>query len=246
MTARTTAAKDTDQKPAPVKKAAAKKTTAKTAAKRTDDTTGSRQPRTRRKDTEPKLSLVKGTETATIVDLRRPLTVRRRLFVGPMGPHEQAAIRAALDAARLHLPIPVRTWNGSQAQLADGTLLIHNPGPDRYFTAHIACPHGATHGWPITSLTDLKEARAVTRTCQRPHTEPTTDDNDIHQYDWDKAITHGIAPTAPPKPTAVQFLREGIRRAEATKADTQPLSLDDIAEGLTARAADQPKEHPQP
>lgn len=161
----------------------------------------------------------------TIVDLRHPLPVRRRLFTGPMGVQEQAAIRAALAARAIHLPVPVRTWNGSTAQLADGTLLIHNSGPDRTFTAHIACRHGAIHGHPITSHTDLHEARAVTHACERPH----------GPEDADSAITHGVTPAPTPKLPAVLALREGVRRAEATKTDMQ------------ARVdADQPKEHPQP
>ncbi|MDX3179537.1 hypothetical protein PV382_46035, partial [Streptomyces scabiei] len=59
----------------------------------------------------------------TVVDLRHPLPVRRRVFVGPMGAHEQAAIRAALASAAARLPIPVRAWNGPPALLADGTVL---------------------------------------------------------------------------------------------------------------------------
>lgn len=182
-------------------------------------------------------------QPTTIVDLRHPLKPRRRLFVGPMGPNEQAAIRAALAAAANRLPIPVSTWNGSTAQLADGTLLIHNPGPDRTFTAHIACPHGAIHGYPITTHTDLQDARTLTHACERDHT-PHIDDTGL---DWDKAITRGIYPAPAPKPPAVLQLREGVRRANAAAADTQPLSLKDIADGVTARAAadtETPKEHP--
>lgn len=187
---------------------------------------------------------------------------------------EQAATHAALAAAALALPIPVRTWNGSTAHLTDGTLLIHNPSPDRTFTAHIACRHGAIHNWPINSHTDLREARALTHACERRHSTPTTDGTEL---DWDKAITRGVGAVAQPKPSAVLQLREGIRRAEATKADTQPLdtseiagrqpralgdelthsdagvtdtqplSHDEIAEGLAQRADnDQMKEHPQP
>ncbi|MFD5848335.1 hypothetical protein [Streptomyces chartreusis] len=238
MTSRPRTAKTSQAKPA--KKPTGRKPAA-AGAPRTP------RKRTPRKATAPALSLVKDTPE-TLVDLRKPLPVRRRLFVGPMGPNEQAAIRAALDSARLLLPITVRTWNGSQALLADGTLLIHNPGPDRFFTAHVACPHGAIHGWPINSHTDLREARGVTRTCVHPHADPTADPDDIQiEHHWDKAITRGVLPASRPKPPAVQFLREGVRRAEAAKADTQSLDLNDIAEGLAARAAaEQPKEHPQP
>ncbi|MER6249430.1 hypothetical protein [Streptomyces griseorubiginosus] len=231
-------------------KTAAKKTTApasapakKTTAKRTP--AKPRTPRTRK--TTAALSLVKPPtkpatdDQATVVDLRYPLNPRRRLFVGPMGPNEQAAIRAALDSARLRLPIPVRTWNGSQAQLTDGTLLIHNPGPDRTFTAHIACRRGAIHGWPITSERDLRAARAITHACERRHSAntPAPDNNDI-EHDWHKAISHGIRPTS--------RLAEGLATARKSTADTQPLSLDEIGAHIAEQLADAdvPKEHPQP
>lgn len=244
----------------------AKRTVKKTTAKRTTGG-GTARKRTPRKPAAdiPALTLVspnaKAEDTTTQVDPRPRLTVRRRLFVGPMGAHEQAAIRAARDSAALFLPIPVRAWNGSEAQLTDGTLLIHNPGPDpdhpnhtghRVFTAQIACRHGAIHGWPIASADDLKEARAVTRTCGTPHAEPTTDDDGIHEYDWDKAISRGIPVVAQPKPSVVLQLAEGVRRAKASADKTQPLDQAEIAEGLAQRAAEQPadndqtREHPQP
>lgn len=235
MTRTRTANKATET--APAKKTTAKRTPPKPRAPRT---------RTPRKTTAPALSLVKDQPpqdqpepAATIVDFRHPLKVRRRLFVGPMGPGEQAAIRAALDSARLQLPIPVRTWNGSQAQLADGTLLIHNPGPDRVFTAHIACRRGAIHGYPITSHQDLKAARAITHACERRHTANTPGDDGL-EYDWHKAAGHGAQPT--------NRLSDGLKAAKKAAADTQPLSKQDIADGLAARAADTetPKGHPEP
>lgn len=242
MTSRTRTAKTAA--PAPAKKATAKQRPTRTRTPR----------KTAASPTAPALSLVKPTPTSaagdrrTVVDLRYPLTMRRRLFVGPMGPHEQAAIRAALASAALRLPVPVRTWNGSQAQLADGTLLIHNPGPDRTFTAHIACTHGAVHGWPIRTANDLGAARAITRTCATPHTGPT--EHEGTEYDWDKAIAHGARPVLRPKtkPPAVHFLREGVRRAAALHDETEPLNLNDIADGLAERPANSEtaKEHPQP
>lgn len=227
---RTRAAKKTAS--APAKKTAAKKAAAAPARRRTPcNTTG--------------LSLVGNPTTTpepgpTLVDLRHPLQ-RRRTIVGPITPSEHAAVRAALDTARLRLPIPVRTWNGSAANLTDGTLLIHNPGPDRTFTAHIACPRGAIHGYPITSADDLKTARAITRICERRHTANTPSNNDDLEYDWHKAISNG---------TQTNRLTEGIKTARTANADTQPLSKQDIAAGLAARAtdtaSDAPKEHPQP
>jgi hypothetical protein len=208
--------------------------------------------RTRKRTTPAKKTAAKKTvakkaaaSPVTVVNLYKPPPVRRKLFTGPMGAHEQAAIRAALAAASLRLPIPVRTWNGSQAHLTDGLLLIHNPGDDRTFTAHIACRHGAIHGYPITSHTDLREARALTHACERPHT--TTDNTDL---DWDHAINHGVAPTRTPNTGIVVQLREGIRRAAHTlHDDTKPLNLTDITAGLAERATaddDQAKEHPEP
>jgi hypothetical protein len=161
---------------------------------------------------------------APVILAKRPkLAVRRRLFVGPHGPHEQAAIRAALAAAATRLPIPVRTWNGSTARLADGVLIIHNPGHDRAFTAHIACPHGAIHGWPINTHDDLRGARTATRECTTPH----------GGYNADQAIREGVTTTVPSRPV---FQLQQIAKCTA---DTQPLALADI-EATTA------KEHPQP
>jgi hypothetical protein len=169
------------------------------------------------------------------------MPVRRRIFVGPMGANEIAAVRAALAAASAALPVPVRSWDGPQAQLADGLLLIHNPGPDRIFTAHIACPHGAIHGWPITTRQDLTEARALTRICQTRHASTTGEDTD-----WDQAITEGVQPITQPV-VKVSRLAEGLKTAKKAAADTQGLSLDEIAAGIANRAdQDQPKEHPQP
>lgn len=229
---RTAKTANTAAAPTPAKKAAAKRTTpAKPRAPRT---------RAARKTAAPVLSLAKQKPaqddpqpTATIVDHRPPLTVRRRLFVGPMGANEQAAVRAALATATTRLPIPVRSWNGSTARLADGTLITHNPGPDRTYTAHIACRHGAIHGYPIHTDTDLREARALTHACERPH----------GGINADQAINHGVT-TTPPTISPVLELSEGIRRT----ATTQPLSVDDIAAGLAARTADTetPKEHPEP
>jgi len=196
------------------------------------------------KKTTKKAAPTKTTRPGTVVNLYKPPPVRRKLFVGPMGVNEQAAIRAALAAASLLLPIPVRTWNGSQAHLADGTLLIHNPSDDRTFTAHIACRHGAIHGYPITSHTDLREARALTHACERPHTT-----KDGAGLDWDNAINHGVTPTRTPKTGVVVQLREGVRRTHALHDDTEPLPLTDITAGLAERATadtDQAKEHPQP
>lgn len=207
----------------PRKTSTAKKTTRKTTAKTSNKPTTD--------------------ERTTTVDLRHPLPVRRRLFVGPTGPSELAAIRAALAAAAARLPVPVRAWNGPTAHLDDGTVLTHTPphattDQPPTFIAHVPCTHGAHHEYLIHTTRDLAGARAVTRTCETHHgSEPA-----------DTAITRGVGPAPQPKPPVVLQLREGVRRATAATAETQPLSLTDITDGLTTRTADteQPKEHPQP
>lgn len=238
MTSRARTAKKAATEPSAPKQA--KKTT---AAKRT----ASPRKRAPRKTTTA-LTLVNPNETTTTAeqepattqaDTRTRLTVRRRLFVGPMGASEQAAVRAALASAALRLPVPVRSWNGSTAQLTDGTLLIHNPGPDRVFTAHVACRRGAIHGWPITTHDDLREARALTHACERRHTANTPGDNGI-ELDWHKALQHGIQPTT--------RLAEGLKTAKKSTADTQSMSLNEIGAHIAEQLADKDtaKEHPQP
>ncbi|WP_060888591.1 hypothetical protein [Streptomyces scabiei] len=185
-----------------------------------------------RKATAKKPPAAKPTTKAqgTAVDTRPLLPVRRRVFVGPMGAHEQAAIRAALASAAARLPIPVRAWNGPTAHLTDGTVLTHTPhhattDQTPQFIAHIPCRHGATHQHLIHTARDLAAARTATNRCD------------------------GLHGTTQPKPPAILQLREGIQRATASAADTQPLSRDDIDAGLNARTAgdpERPKEHPQP
>ncbi|MEW2187708.1 hypothetical protein AB0900_30955 [Streptomyces cellulosae] len=225
----------------------AKKTTArKTAAKKTTTRKTAQARTTPAKKTQPRLSLVKPTpEQPRLSLVKNPtptrttdLPLRPRPIVGPLGINEQAAVRAALAAAATRLPVPVRTWNGSTAQLADGVLLIHNPGPDRTFTAHVACRHGAIHGYPIRNLHDLREARALTHACGTNHTV---------DGDWDQAITHGVRPMTAPA-VKVSRLADALTTAKKATADTQPMNTAQIAAGLAARqnTDNTAKEHPQP
>lgn len=230
-------------------------TRTRTAKKPQSKNTGRKRQPGAPKTTTPALSLVAPKPTPTVVDLRHALRVRRRNFVGPYTQHQIAGARAAQASAALQLPIPVNRWNGPTATLADGTLLTHNdrpghnptqtPPPD--FTAHIACRHGAIHTHPITRAHHLAEARAITRACGQAHADTTADDDKV--LDWDKAINRGVRPVHQPKPAVVVQLREGVRRAQALHDETEPLSLNTIADGLAARkegAADTetPKEHP--
>lgn len=234
--ARTTA-RNTPAKKTPARKTAAKKTTTARKTTQAKKTTAAGKPRLSlvkpNNTPRPRLSLVKNPAPTRPTDL--PL--RPRPIVGPLGINEQAAVRAALAAAATRLPVPVRAWNGSTAQLADGVLLIHNPGPDRVFTAHVACRHGAVHGYPIRNLHDLREARALTHACETNHTV---------DGDWDQAITHGVRPLNT-SAVKVSRLADALTTAKKAAADTQPMNTAQIAAGLAQRADnDTPKEHPQP
>lgn len=203
----------------------AKKTAAKTPVKKT--ASPARKPAA--KKALPKTAPV---NTDTVVDFRRPLPVRRKVFVGPMGVTEQAAIRAALAAAAARLPVPVSAWTGPRAELADGTVLTHTPPhatTDRQptFVATIRCPHGAVHAHTIHTAQELHRARILTVQCdQRTDTAPET----------------------PAPNPSVRALGDGLTRAKTATAETEPLNQAEIAAGLAARAADTetPKEHPEP
>jgi hypothetical protein len=159
--------------------------------------------------------------TKTVVDIRPPLPVRRRVFVGPMGVVEQAAIRAALASAKAGLPVPVRTWTGPTARLADGTVLTHTPphaGTDQQPTFHAAirCPHGAVHAYTIHTAFELDRARILTAHCGQRTDQP---------------------PALPTPNPSVRALGDQLAHAHSATADTQPIPT------LTE---DQPKEHPEP
>jgi hypothetical protein len=202
----------------------AKKTAANTPAKKT--ASPARKPAA--KKALPKAAPV---NNATVVDFRRPLPIRRKVFVGPMGVTEQAAIRAALASAAARLPVAVSAWTGPRAELADGTVLTHTPPhatTDRQptFVATIRCPHGAVHAHTIHTAQELHRARILTIQCdQRADTAPET----------------------PAPNPAVRALGDGLTRAKSATAETEPMSADAIAAGLAARAADTetPKGHPQ-
>jgi hypothetical protein len=202
-----------------------------TPAKKTGKAPAKRPASPARKTTAKK-ALPKTAPVNTVVDLRHPLPVRRRVVVGPkLTIHEQATARAILASAKAQLPISAWTWTGPVARLDDGTVLTHTP-PHAYtaaqptFHAAIRCPHGAVHAYTIHTALDLHRARQITALCdQRTDTAPNT-----------------------PLPNpAVRALGDALTRARSATAETQPLSAQDIAEGLAARADnDTAKEHPQP
>jgi hypothetical protein len=241
MTSRARTAKKTDTTPAPapVRKPAAKRTpAARTGRKRTAP----------RKTTTPAaqaLSLVKEQPEPTTVDVRDRLPIRRRHFVGEYTRTQIVEARAALASATARLPIPHILWlaqidGRAAARLADGTHLVHTHERAPEFTAILRCPTGGLHTEPVTCERDLRAARTITATCTRRHDET---DPEADGYDWHKAVTLGVQKLIPAR---LSPLNAGLQAAKKATADTQPLSKQDIADGLAARAAaDAAKEHPQ-
>jgi hypothetical protein len=211
-------------------------------------TTGTRTRKTTAKRTAAKRTTTPAKKAAaakpvvpvrdTVVDMRKPLPVRRPRATGPYSAQELTEARACLASAMARLPIPVLAWHTlpnerASARLADGTLIVHTAHRDPVFTAHVTCPHGAVHAHQVTDPGSLHAARTATKACTERHGSDDQTD----------ALTRGVGPV--PKPPAVHPLGEGLHRARAARADTEGLSLTDIAAGLHARAnADHPQEHP--
>lgn len=241
MTPRPRTAKKTAESTTPAKKTAAKRTT---PAK-------PRTPRTRtRTQTAPALSLVKANTppTATVVDLRKPLSVRRPHFVGPHTPAQLTEARATLASAAARLPVPHLLWLAridgyAEAHLADGTRLVHVHERQPEFDAYIPCPTGALHQHRITTAAELEAARTATAACTRNHTD--TGDGDGSGYDWHLAATRGVKRLVPAR---LSPLNAGLQTAKAAAADTQPMSLQEIGAHIAQQLAadtDTIKEHPE-
>lgn len=220
--------------------APAKQTAAKTPAKKTTTRKAAAK--------KPTLTVVPD-QPATVIDLRKPLKARRGTATGPYTAAQLTEARACLASATAQLPVPHLLWltqpNGqAAARLTDDTLLIHTHHRAPEFTAILRCPTGGLHTELVTNHQDLKAARTITGTCTRRHddTEP-----EAGGYDWHKAITLGVKKVVPAR---LSPLNAGLQAVKKATADTQPLPLDDIAEGLTERATsidtEEPKEHPEP
>lgn len=196
------------------------------------------------------------TKPGTVTQLRPPLATRRRSAADPYTPEQMTEARAALASAMAALPVPVLAWqvpaqttsHRAAAHLTDGTVITHVAHRRPVFNADITCNHGARHTYTITTAGELADARKNAATCTIQHAGDS-----LHE-----AIARGPhtltaeAPTTPIPNPAVRALGDGLKRAKAAKAaatdETQPLSQQDIADGIAARTADTetPKEHPQP
>lgn len=232
MTTRTRKAPATTPAPAgtPAKRAAAKKTpAARTPRKRTSKYTG------------PKLSLVKP---------RKPLPVRDPNWMTDIQGHATLAARIA----GITTPY-IRQWidhhdGTATRQLLDGTL--HYNHTTRTLSWQATCLMGAVHTYPIPTPAAAAAARVLAARCTQIHADLST----VPPLTADELEALGLLQT----PTwarpdllgdditqTIPVPDEVLTRATASATDTQPLSHDEIAAGLAARAdAETPKEHPQP
>ncbi|MBZ6211708.1 hypothetical protein KVH31_35005 [Streptomyces olivaceus] len=120
----------------------------------------------------------------------------------------------------------IRDWHdhhdGTTTRRLDNGATLHYTQATRTLRQHTPCPMGATHEHVLRNPADTDAARADADNCARPHWTPPPADTGTH-------------------------LTARLQAAVKAAADTQPLSMQEIADGLTARADnDQPKEHPQP
>lgn len=140
--------------------------------------------------------------------------------------------------------------------LTDGTL--HYNVPTRTLTWQAACRMGAVHTYPIDSPSTATAARVHAATCSEVHADltgmpPLTRDElaelGIHTGPMWALHLPGEPDTVSkviPLPCKRRALGDELTRAKTAAADTQPLNLDDIHAGLTERADDTAKEHPEP
>ena len=182
-----------------------------------------RTPRARtHKTTGPALSLVK---------TRPALPTRDKPFMTDVQGYATLAARiAGITTPR------ITQWTDHQdgtatRPLRDGTL--HYNHTTRTLSWQATCLMGAVHTYPIPTPAAAAAARVLAARCTQPHADLIGD-----------AITETIPV---PLPHPERALGDQLTHSGADATDTQPLSAQEIAEGLAARqAADTPKEHPQP
>ena len=242
MTTRTRKAPATTPAPAgtPAKRATAKKTpAARTPRKKTTT-----------KKTQPRLSLVKPP---------KPLPIRAPQFMTDIQGH------ATLAARIVGITTPhIRQWvdhgdDTATRRLLDGTL--HYDHTTRTLSWQATCLMGAVHTYPIPTPGAAAAARVLAARCTQLHADLSTvppltaDDLEalglLQTPTWARPDLLGddITQTIPvPLPDRQpRALGDELTHSTTGTGDTQPLSHDEIAEGLAARADDESaREHPQP
>jgi hypothetical protein len=229
----------------------AQRDTAKTAAKKTTTAkkTPSRPPRrAAAKKTTPRLALVTPEPSTTEIDRRT------RDFI------TDAQIYATHAAKQAGIPVHrIREWTDHQdgtatRALRDGTL--HYTHETRTLTWQTTCRMGAVHTYTLDSRAAAAAARVQAATCEELHAD-LSNQKPLTANELEAAGLLQTPTWARPDILGDDFTDtkvipdEPINRATASAADTQPLSRQEIAEGIAARTAaraadsDTAKEHPQ-
>lgn len=236
---------------APAKKTVAKTAAKKPAARPARKATAAKK--TAAATTAPRLSLVKATPPTEE-------KTRRRDFV--TNPQIYAAHAARLAGIPIHR---IRDWTDHEdgtatRALADGSHL-HYTHTTRTLRWQALCPMGAIHEYVINSPSTAIAARVHADRCNQPHATfdhipgMTRDElaaQGVHTGPtWARpdllgdAITETIPVPIPGREP--RALADELTHSTTGTDDTQPLSAQEIADGITARAdAETPKEHPQP
>jgi hypothetical protein len=160
----------------------------------------------------------------------------------------------------------IRAWrdhrdNTATRRLSDGSVL-HYDHTTRTLTWQATCPMGATHEYVLDRPSTAAAARVHADRCNTAHTDLTqvprltadelADLGILHTPTWARPDllgepdTQSIPVTLPDREP--RALADQLTRSDTSTTDTQPLSTQDIADGLAARIADTetPKEHPEP
>jgi hypothetical protein len=255
---KTAAAKDTappaekkaPSRRAPAKRAAAEKAPAKkTPARKTAAT----EPGKATKKATTSAARTKTTPAAAKKASAWPEFITHKMITA----HHQARLRG--------LPTRnIRDWrdlpDGTAAiHFPSGARLDHTPTEDAPFHANTPCPAGSIHRHPVRTPADLADAEKAAKDCTEhtataaavniavtrvnPTPEPTEAASCRRIPTWALQL-----PGDGPITKTIPIPEEPVVRATASAAQTQPMPLNDIADGLAARTADseQPKEHPEP
>lgn len=245
MTSRTRTAKATDTTPAP---AAAKKTIAK---RPTAPIRPARKPRTRK--TAP------GAPTLSLVKPRKPLPTRDLPFMTDTQGYATLAARMVGITT-----VNIRDWRDHRndtatRQLRDGSTLHYNL-KTRALTWQAVCRMGAVHIYPLATPSGAAAARVHADLCNELHADLskiqrlTPDELEalglLQTPTWARpdligdAITETIPVPLPDREP--RALADSFAHSSNATDETQPMSGQEIADGIAARAADNetPKEHP--
>ncbi|MGW0948479.1 hypothetical protein ACWD4O_38815 [Streptomyces sp. NPDC002623] len=217
-------------------------------------------PRTRTRTGKPATPKPASKRPAKKTTPRKALPVRPRPFMTDVQGYAVLAARIS-GITTPHINAWIDHHDGTATRpLDDGTLHYHHK--TRTLTWQATCRMGATHTYLITNPGLAHMARMLAARCTQIHhdlayVEALTADEQAEFAAWAARSQPATEPATRPVPTWARpeisgnprALADTLTHATTSTADTEPLNLHDIAEGLAARTTadtEAPKEHPQP